>query len=122
VQISSVSSSSRSRYLTTTQAAQVLEVSRPFLIKLIESGELPGEKVGTKRRVAVEDLMAYKRARGAGNAGRRAARERLIGLSGETDVDLAEVEDFYRRIRGTSWQQGGEQEQGAPGNASGRTD
>ncbi len=98
----------RSRYLTTTQAAQVLGVSRPYLIKLIEGGELPGEKVGTKRRVAIEDLMAYKQARDARNAGRRAALDRLVEMSGETDVDLAEIEDFYLRIRGGNRNQGGE--------------
>lgn len=88
--------SPRSRYLTTTQAAQVLGVSRPYLIKLIESGELPGEKVGTKRRIATEDLLAYKRARDAANAGRRAALDRVMEMSGETDIDLAEIEDFYQ--------------------------
>ena len=46
--------------LTTQEAADILNVSRPFLIKLVEADKIPCRKVGRHRRIRFEDLMNYK--------------------------------------------------------------
>ncbi len=46
--------------MTTVEAAEILNVSRPFLIKLLDDNVLPHRKVGKHRRIRMEDVMAYK--------------------------------------------------------------
>lgn len=46
--------------LTTVEGARVLGVSRQFLIKLLERGDIPHHMVGTHRRIYVRDLLSYK--------------------------------------------------------------
>jgi len=58
--------------LTTQQAADILNVSRPYLIKLLEEGVMDHHKVGRHRRIAARDVFAYKQ---------KMATERAVALS-----------------------------------------
>jgi len=69
--------------LSTQQAADLLNVSRPFLVKLIENKEIPHYKVGTHRRIRAEDLFAYKHRR---DGKRGEALRKLARLGQEIDA------------------------------------
>jgi excisionase family DNA binding protein len=69
--------------LTTVQAADVLNVSRPFLIKLLEEKAMPCRKVGAHRRIRMEDVMAYK---ARIDAERETVLDQLVAEAQENDM------------------------------------
>jgi excisionase family DNA binding protein len=70
-----------SQRLTTQQAADILNVSRPYLISIIEKGQIPCQKTGRHRRIKADDLFAYKKKR---DESRTAALDALL----EADAEL----------------------------------
>jgi excisionase family DNA binding protein len=87
----------QSQLLTTQQAADLLGVSRPTVVKLIEEGALPADTPGKRRRmVKLDDLLDYR-------ARRREAQYRaLLETSTDYDEDLEDprvTEERFRRVR-----------------------
>lgn len=69
--------------LTTQQVADLLGVSRPTVVRLIESGELRAERNGVRRRVLLSDALAYRERR----------RQRQYAMLTATAVDLDDEDD-----------------------------
>jgi len=69
--------------LTTVQAADILHVSRPFLIKLLNEGKIPYRRVGKHRRSRMEDVMNYKQAI---DQHREAVLDQLVAEAQEQDM------------------------------------
>jgi excisionase family DNA binding protein len=70
--------------LTTQQAADLLNVSRPYLIKLLEGDEIEYRTVGTHRRIKASSLMDYK---ARDDAKRRKAADELAAMTRELRFD-----------------------------------
>ena len=72
------------RELTTQEAADLLNVSRPHLVKLVERGEIPHHMAGSHRRIYAEDLMRYREVR---DVRRRKALQDLTRESARLGLD-----------------------------------
>lgn len=70
--------------LTTNEAAEILNVSRPHLIKQLDAGAISFERVGTHRRIRLSDLLDYKEQR---DADRREALEALAHQAEDLNLD-----------------------------------
>lgn len=70
--------------LTTNEAAEILNVSRPHLIKQLDAGAMPFERVGTHRRIRLSELLDYKERR---DADRREALEALARQAEDLGLD-----------------------------------
>jgi excisionase family DNA binding protein len=69
--------------LTTQEAADLLGVSRPTVVKLLESGEIPFEQPGRHRRVRLADVLAYRE---RASIERRAALDEMVEIADEADM------------------------------------
>lgn len=77
--------------LTTQQAADLLGLSRPTVVKLIESGQLPCERIGQHRKVRLRDVLEYRQ--------RRRQEQYDALLSSEVDLDEEDPQAVLDELR-----------------------
>lgn len=94
----SVTISPTSQTLTTQQAADLLGISRPTLIKALDGGKLPYTRSGSHRRIALTDVLDYREKR---RQEQYAAIEALsVDVDGTTDIDqtLADLREARKAV------------------------
>ena len=85
--------------LTTTQAADILQVSRPFFTSLLISNEIPFRMVGTHRRVKLEDVVRYAHARDT-------QREQILGEMIQEADEAVLYDDLFAAVRSKRQERG----------------
>jgi excisionase family DNA binding protein len=82
------------KYMTTQEAADVLNVSRPYLVKLLDQKEIPYIKVGNRRKIYAKDVFSYLQKRDANR--RQILKEFSLGIKedGLYDLDSDEVNEI----------------------------
>ena len=74
--------------LTTQQAANLLGVSRPFLIEILNRSEIPFHKTGTHRRIYLKDIMEYQKRRDLN-------RKRILGEIAKKAIAEGDYDTMY---------------------------
>jgi excisionase family DNA binding protein len=92
--------------LTTQEAAEFLSISRPTLVKLLESGAIPFEKPNRHRRVPLNELISYQERR---RAERRAALNRMTEEAGEQGLYDGSPDDYSKALKSARQRRAGSQ-------------
>ncbi|WP_322759561.1 helix-turn-helix domain-containing protein [Frankia sp. Cr2] len=94
-----VTISPTSRRLTTQEAADLLGVSRPTLVKILDEGEIPYERPGRHRRIRLDDVLRYQQERQAGRRTTLRALTRTAQELGLYDTPATDYNDVLQRAR-----------------------
>lgn len=85
------------KYMTTQEAADLLNVSRPYLVKLLDQKEIPYIQVGNRRKILAVDVFAYLQKRDENR--RKILREFSLGIKedGLYDLDSDELKEIINQ-------------------------